>query len=259
MDSSDDRLSAAAPLTLAIDIGGSHLKAGVLDPTGQMVEGPVRVETPKPADPRVVVTDLVGLARQLGRFDRISAGFPGVVRDGRVLTAPNLGTSAWRGFALEEALAHGLGKPMRLANDAAVQGLGVISGRGIELVLTLGTGMGFSLFRDGRLAPHLEMSQHPIHKGATYDEYIGRVGLKAVGKRRWIKRVHRVIAIMDTVVNYDALLIGGGNAKLLEPPFPERVRIVANEAGITGGVRLWDERMNEVFAHAQASAVPAPA
>ena len=256
MDSMDDRMGA--PLTLAIDVGGTHLKAGVLDPTGTMTAGPVRVETPPPADPRAVVPALVGLARQLGGFDRVSTGFPGVVRGGRVLTAPNLGTASWHGFDLGGALADQLGKPVRLANDAAVQGLGVISGHGIELVLTLGTGIGFSLFQNGRLGPHLEMSQHPVRKGATYDEYLGRAALKAIGKRRWLRRVQRVIAIMDRVVNYDALLIGGGNAKLLEPPLPERVQVVANQAGITGGVRLWDERMDEAFAHAPPSGAPAP-
>ena len=103
--------------------------------------------------------ELVG---PLGRFQRISIGFPGVVRGGRVLTAPNLGTEAWHGFPLAAALAERLGAPARLANDATVQGLGVIAGHGLECVITLGTGMGFALFEDGRPGPHLELSQHPV-------------------------------------------------------------------------------------------------
>ena len=118
------------PLTLAIDVGGTHLKAGILSPDGHMTAGPSRVDTPHPAPPDAVVEALVGLAGPLGRFDRISIGFPGVVRDGRVLTAPNLDTKAWHGFPLAATLAERLGAPARLANDATVQGLGVIDGHG---------------------------------------------------------------------------------------------------------------------------------
>ena len=120
-----------------------------------------------------MVDALVGLATPLGHFDRVSVGFPGVVRQGQVLTAPNLGTPAWRHFPLTSALTDKLGKPARMLNDAEVQGLGVISGKGLECVITLGTGMGFALFQDGRPAPHLELSQHPLHKGKTYDQFIG--------------------------------------------------------------------------------------
>src|SRR5450759_2746615 len=165
------------PLTLAIDIGGSHLKAGVLNPAGEMIAGPQRVETPKPAKPAAVVAALVELARPLGLFDRISVGFPGVVRAGLVLTAPNLRTKDWHRFPLAAELARHLGKPARMLNDASIQGLGVISGRGLECVLTMGTGMGFALFEDGRLGPHLEMSQHPVAARKTYDQYVGNAAL----------------------------------------------------------------------------------
>ena len=117
------------PLTLAIDIGGTHLKAGVLTPEGQMVAGPARVETPSPSTPDAVFAALAELVVQLGPFRRMSIGFPGVVRRGRVLTAPNLGTAPWHDFALAEALGDRLSVPARLANDATVQGLGVIARR----------------------------------------------------------------------------------------------------------------------------------
>ena len=129
-----------------------------------------------------------------------------------------------------------------------LQGLGVIAGRGLECVLTMGTGMGFALFRDGEIAPHLELSQHPIRKRKTYDEYVGEAALETVGRRRWNKRVRKVIHILETVISYDVLYIGGGNAKLIEFPFPASVKIVCNTAGITGGVRLSDGRMNQAFA-----------
>jgi polyphosphate glucokinase len=136
---------------------------------------------------------------------------------------------------------------VHILNDASVQGLGVIEGSGLECVLTMGTGMGFALFHDGHLAPHLEMSRHPIRKNKTYNEFVGNAALEKIGKKRWRKRMQEVIEIMATVVSYDMLYIGGGNARHIKTPLPSRVRLVPNSAGITGGVRLWDARMDETF------------
>jgi polyphosphate glucokinase len=235
------------PLTLAIDVGGTRLKAGLLSPSGEMVAGPNRVDTPDHPTPAAVVEILAGLATPLGHFDRISIGFPGVVRNGHVLTAPNLGTEDWRRFPLAATLAEKLGKPARMLNDAEVQGLGVVTGKGLECVITLGTGMGFSLFLDGHPAPHLELSQHPIHKGKTYDQYIGVAAYRKVGHKRWNRRVERALACITTLVGYDVLYIGGGNAKELTLDLPANVQIVSNQAGITGGVRLWDKRLDGMF------------
>jgi polyphosphate glucokinase len=230
----------AGPLTLAIDIGGTHLKAGILDTGGRMLAGPLHVDTPHPATPAAVIEALHGLIGQLGSFVRISIGFPGVVRHGRVITAPNLGTEAWHGFPLASEIAQRFNAPARLENDATVQGLGVIAGHGLECVITLGTGMGFALFEDGRPAPHLELSQHPAHGRKTYDKYIGDAALISVGRKRWNRRVKRAISQITTLTNCDTLSIGGGNSRNVKFALPSWVRIVSNEAGITGGVRLWD-------------------
>lgn len=247
MSSNDSDVPADGPLTLAFDIGGSHLKAGVLSTAGQMVKDRVRIVTPHPAEPEKVVEGLMGLAQQLGHFDRITIGFPGVVRSDTVLTAPNLGNELWHGFKLASVMSEKLGKPVRMLNDASVQGLGVISGHGVECVLTMGTGMGFALFVDGCLAPHLELSQHPFKGGKNYDEYVGARTIEKVGPRRFNKRVRKVIEVLETVVMYDVLYIGGGNARLLEPPLPKNVKTVSNKAGITGGVRAWDRQMDHAF------------
>jgi polyphosphate glucokinase len=248
MDIDADQSRERGPLTLAIDVGGTKLKAGLLDEHGRMVAGPNRIETPPKPIPQVVVDALVGLAAPLGPFDRISVGFPGVVRQGQVFTAPNLGTPQWRHFPLAAALTDKLGKPTRMLNDAEVQGLGVIRGKGLECVITLGTGMGFALFQDGRPAPHLELSQHPIHKGKTYDQFIGAAALKEVGRARWNRRLRRVLASVTTLVGFDLLHIGGGNAKQVEIPLAPNMRLVGNEAGITGGVQLWNMTLDSVFA-----------
>lgn len=250
--STADRPSASdapvpSPVTLAIDIGGSNLKAGLLDRDGAMVGKRVKVPTMHPSPPDQVVPALVGLAKQLGPYDRVSVGFPGLIKNAIVQTAPNLGTKDWAGFDLAGALHAQLGKPVRMLNDATVQGLGVISGQGLECVITLGTGFGFALYQDGRLAPQLEMSQHVIRKNMTYDEYVGVEALRKLGQKRWVRRVERVLAQLRAVVNFDMLYIGGGDAQTLDLKLPKDVRIVSNSAGITGGVRLWDSKLDASF------------
>jgi polyphosphate glucokinase len=226
--------------TLAIDIGGTGLKASVLDGAGKMVVDPVRVATPYPCPPKVLLKALVDLVQPLPPSHRISVGFPGVVREGRIVTAPHFGNGRWHGFPLAAALSRRFGKPVRLLNDAEVQGLGIIVGRGLELVLTLGTGAGTALFRGGKLMPHLELAQHPIHNGQTYNDYIGSDALLHEGVKKWSRRVRNTIEILYSLLHYDVLYLGGGNAaKVLDPP--EGVRIESNQAGITGGIRLWDE------------------
>ena len=241
---------SSTPLTLAIDIGGSHLKAAILDSDGRMQGEQVRVETPAPATPEATVGALVKLVETLGKFDRVSIGFPGVVRAGLIFTAPTLHDKHWDGFDLGAALNRAWKRPIRILNDASVQGLGAISGKGLECVITMGTGLGFALFADGRLAPHLELSQHPVRKHKTYNRYVGHAALEEIGKSRWNKRMRKVIRILEDVVNYDVLYIGGGNARLIKFSLPDKVKLVPNSAGITGGIRLWDERWGSVFAGA---------
>ncbi len=240
-----------APHTLAIDIGGTHVKASVLDPKGRMIAPELRHPTPRRAIPPRILEVIIALAEQLPPFDRISVGFPGYVEGGRIRTAPNLGTRHWRGFALADALANHLRKPARVLNDADVQGLGVIDGRGLECVLTLGTGVGSALFDDGRLLPHLELGQHPIGNHKTYDQYLGDATLKAIGRQLWNRRLRRAIDIVATLTNYDRLHLGGGNAAAIRFALPENVKIAANAGGITGGIKLWDEAFDDLFRRAK--------
>jgi polyphosphate glucokinase len=233
--------AGSGPFTLAIDIGGTGLKAAVLSPEGRMVMKRVRVPTPSPSTPSAVLDTLARLIKPLPPFDRISIGFPGVVRRGTVITAPNLGTKAWRGVALQDEISKLFGKPARLENDAEVAGLGVIDGKGLEVVITLGTGFGSAIFSDGRMTPHLELAHHPVRRSETYDEYVGDAAMKAAGRKKWNRRVLRVIVILRTLLNYDTLHIGGGNAANITFKLPKNVVLTSNDKGITGGIRLWDD------------------
>jgi polyphosphate glucokinase len=226
--------------TLAIDIGGTGIKAAVLDEAGNILGERERVATPpKPIAPETLVHAIEEAAGPLGGFDRVSVGFPGYVRDGRVLTAPNLGTETLAGFDLEQALGRQWDKPVRVLNDADVQGFGAIKGQGIEMVLTLGTGAGTAIFRDGEIMPHLELAHHPVSGKKTYDEYVGNAALKKKGKKAWNKRVAKIIGILREVVRFDHLYIGGGNAKALTIKLPHDVSVVPNTDGLTGGIALW--------------------
>lgn len=228
------------PTTLAIDVGGTGIKASVLDARGTMLHERLRVETPHDLTPRSLVALIAHLTRTLPPFDRVSVGFPGVVRAGTIRTAPNLGTDQFHGFDLERALAKRLRKPVRVANDADVQGLAVVRGKGVEMVITLGTGFGTSIFENGRLAPHLELAHHEFHKGKTYEEELGEAAREQAGNRQWNKRVARVIDTLRQLVDFDHLYIGGGNAHHLHLDLPRDVSIVDNAAGVLGGIKLWD-------------------
>ncbi|MGO8721172.1 MAG: ROK family protein [Acidimicrobiales bacterium] len=242
------------PTTLAIDIGGTGLKASVLDAVGKLVADRVRVATPYPCPPNVLVEALATLTAPLPSFDRVSAGFPGVVRKGIIVTAPHFVTrngrpeepvvakllTAWTGFDLGSALEARFGRPVRLANDADLQGLDVVSGSGLEFVVTLGTGVGTALLLDGRLAPHLELAHHPFRKDQTYDEQLGDATLRRIGVKKWRKRFDEAVGNFQSLLNYDHLYIGGGNSRLLVGHVDPSATVVDNLAGILGGIKLWE-------------------
>jgi polyphosphate glucokinase len=240
------------PRTLAIDVGGTGLKASVLDRDGRMLVKRVRVATPYPCRPEILLRAIADLTAPLPPYHRISIGFPGVIRDGRVITAPHFDTEGWRDYPLEAVASRRFGRPVRLLNDAEVQGLGIVAGRGLEVVLTLGTGVGSAVFSNGALAPHLELAQHPIHKGKTYNDYIGSKARLAHGAKKWNRRVLKTIEIVDALLHYDVLYLGGGNAANIVVDLPDNVRVTSNDAGITGGIRLWDENVWQVIRDRQA-------
>ncbi len=229
--------SGPRPYTLAVDIGGTGIKAEKLDGTGRPITERTKIATPNNATPKKVSKIIEELAGQHGAFDRVSVGFPGVVKDGMVYTAANLG-KGWNDYPLQKELAKKLHKPLRMANDADVQGLGCISGKGVELVITLGTGVGSVIFVDGRRI-HMELGHHPFHKGKTYEEELGNRALEKKGKKKWHKLVMEAISELDKTFNYDRLYIGGGNARLIDGKLPPNVKLVSNMEGLLGGIKLW--------------------
>ena len=225
---------------LSIDIGGSHIKATILNTEGELQKAYEKIVTPTPANPENVIAAIKKLVSAFPDYDHVSVGFPGYVREGVIKTAPNLSTQDWADVDFAERLTKELSKPTKVVNDADMQGLGVVSGKGFEMVLTLGTGFGTALLMNGHLLPHLEVAHHPVSKkGVTYDDYIGEKALEKEGKKKWNERMEKVFKVLKTVFNYDTLYIGGGNADKLTFKLDDNMKLVTNEDGIKGGSRLW--------------------
>jgi len=240
---------SVADKILAIDVGGTGLKAAIVDTRGRFLTERLRIKTPKHRGPKKVVPALVELVKPLKGYDHVSIGFPGYVRDGKVFTAPNLSTKHWAGFPLARVIERKLGKPTRLNNDADVQGLAVIKGKGLELVCTLGTGFGTAWFRDGELMPHMELAHIPIHHQADFDGYIGEAERRKIGDKAWKKRVKKIIPILATVMNYDHLYLGGGNSSRLDFKLPKNVTLVSNDAGMEGSAFVWHPKGSRKLAN----------
>ncbi|MDN5860858.1 MAG: ROK family protein [Pseudonocardia sp.] len=257
------------PLTLAVDVGGSGLKATVLSPDGEMLTERVRRDTPYPCTPAVLLDELTALAEEVGHdYDRVSVGYPGAIRLGKVrdVTAflrPAPGADPdpllrelWIGYDLATALADRFGKPVRVANDADVQGCAVIEGRGMELVITLGTGVGCAVFFDGVLLPHMELSHGRFGHGLSIEVACGDKERHEVGKEHWRARVLDALDAFEAMVLPDHVFVGGGNARKLDPDTlgPNR-SIVANVSGLLGGIALWERQPDSAPSHGSPSAV----
>jgi polyphosphate glucokinase len=242
--------------TLAIDCGGGGIKASVLDEAGTMRAHPIRVPTPYPLSTELFVQTLVDLAAELPKADRATVGMPGMIRHGVVITTPHYITKSgprtrvlpelvtqWEGFDVKAALETAFGIPTRVLNDAEVHAAGVIAGQGLELVLTLGTGLGCAIYDGGYLAPHLEMSQAPVRWGLSYDTYIGEHERRRLGDALWSRRIARVVDGLRPVFMWDRLYIGGGNSRHITPvvlsKLGDDVVIVPNTAAMVGGARAW--------------------
>jgi polyphosphate glucokinase len=213
---------------LVIDVGGTNVKVLA---TGQ------RVERKIPSGPAMTAPKMaseVKRATQDWKYDRVAIGYPGPVTNGRPLHEPyNLG-GGWVGFDFRKAF----GCPVKLINDAAMQALGSYEG-GRMLFLGLGTGLGSALIVDGVIEP-MELAHLPYKNGKTYEDYLGRRGLKRLGKKKWRKEVFKVAEKIEEALETDSVVLGGGNAKKLKE-LPPGARLGKNANAFVGGFRLWEK------------------
>jgi len=240
--STDGIEASADSRILAIDIGGTGLKAAVLSFDGALLTERARIETPHPTTKEALTDALMKLVEPLPGYEFVSVGFPGVVRNGKIITAPNLGTDELKGFDLAGELEKRFSRPVRVINDADMQGFGAIEGKGLEMVITLGTGFGSALFMEGELTPHLEIAHLPFRQDQTFDEQVGDKARKKIGRKRWNRRVRRAIDFLRTLTHFDKLYIGGGNATKINFKLDSDVQTISNECGVRGGAWLWHKR-----------------
>jgi polyphosphate glucokinase len=244
-------------LTLSVDCGGLFIKSCVLDDSGTMHSKPNRIETPYPLSPERFVETIAEISADLPKAYRATIGMPGMIRNGVVVATPHYITTrgprtridpeleeSWRDFDVQKAISTKLGIPTLVLNDAEVHGAGIITGSGYEVVITLGTGLGFAIFYGGKLTPHFEFSHATVRRGTTYDTWIGEQERKRLGNVFWSRRIRQLVEELRPVFKWDRLYIGGGNARVIRPIDLEKmgddVIIVPNTAGVAGGVRAWN-------------------
>ena len=248
--------------TLSIDCGGLYLKSCVLDEQGTIHAKPNRISTPYPLSPQRFVETMKEIQGNLPAAQRATVGMPGMIRNGVVVAIPHYVNVSgprtrldpelkeqWYGFDVQSALTQELGVPTKVLNDAEVHGAGVVSGSGYEVVITLGTGLGFAVFHGGKVAPHFELSHATTRRNTTFDEWIGDHQRKILGNTFWSRRIRLMVEELRPVFLWDRLYIGGGNAhNILQRDIQlmgEDVVIVPNTAGVAGGVRAWQlERLD---------------
>lgn len=211
---------------LVIDIGGSNVKLMM------SLRGKRRKFS---SGPRLTPAKfMAGVCSTIGdwKFDAVAIGFPAPIVQGRIAVEPkNLGRG-WKRFNFRKAF----GKPVRLINDAAMQALGSYRG-GRMLFLGLGTGLGSALVWNGHVLS-LELGDLPYINNQSVEDLIGDDGLEKLGTRRWRSHVRRIVSDLMKAFIADNVVLGGGNAKLLQE-FPNGVVPGHNRNAFTGGVRLW--------------------
>ncbi len=218
-----------AQKVLVVDVGGTHSK---MLATGQRT--PRKIASGQNMTPRLMC-NWVKKAASDWQYDVAAIGYPGTVVHGKPVHEPyNMG-GGWVGFDY----AKGLGCPVRVINDAAMQAIGSYQG-GRMLFLGLGTGLGSAMIVDGILAP-MELAHLPYKKGKTYEDYLGLRGLKRMGKKKWRRCVARIVEELQTALEADYVVLGGGNVKKLKT-LPAKTRLGANENAFVGGYRLWSEK-----------------
>jgi polyphosphate glucokinase len=214
---------------LVVDVGGNNLK---LRASGQ--PAPRKV----PSGPGLTAARMAASVREAvadWRYDAVSIGFPGPVKDGHPAEEPvNLGRG-WVRFDYAKAFR----KPVKVVNDAVMQALGSYRG-GRMLFLGLGTGLGAALVLDGLVQP-LEIAHLSYRSGKTYEEFLGKGGLLRMGKKRWRGLVAEIVPRLRQAFQVDEVVLGGGNVKLLRA-LPAGCRPGSNANAFDGGFRLWEAR-----------------
>lgn len=209
-----------------------------MDQRGRLLHRRHKVDTPEELTPDALLEAVGEIGDRLGPFHRASVGVNGLVHRGVVYSLPITGDADFRGFDLAARLSHRWRRPVRVLNDAAMHGLGAIRGTGVELVITLGTGLGTALFIDGEPGPQPQFTPAPSRREPKGGPY-GDAALEELGRKKWSRRVERLLESLRVLTNFEHLYIGGGNARRLECELPADASRIDNRSALLGGVRAW--------------------
>ena len=236
-----------API-LAFDVGGSFVKAGLVDAgQGRLAGEVLRRATPADAAPEAVMDLLAAMARELPSEGPVGLAFPAVTKRGVAWTAANI-DRRWIGANAQGLLESRLGRPVAFLNDADAAGvaemtLGAGRGRGgTVMVLTLGTGIGTAIFVDGRLLPNTELGHLEVRGQEAEHRASAKVRTDhGLSWPVWATAVNEVLAAYHALLWPDVFIIGGGvteNWQHFGPLLASRAEIVPahfrNDAGMIG-------------------------
>jgi polyphosphate glucokinase len=239
---------------LAIDIGATNIKFCRVDLHGEMLESVRRRPTPYPCPPERLV-EVLSERILAGEAMKVGAGFPGEFADGHVIRPGNLSRpggfatdvdpdleAQWRGFGLEDALRERTRRDVRVVNDATLAALGCIDGVGIEVVLTLGTGLGLALSVNGEMRKVRDVGAEIFHDHQTYDQLLGERS-RATDEEQWFHLVDEVIREFAKEFGAATVHLAGGNARRVDPAkftdLPCRIVINGNQAPLRGAAKLF--------------------
>lgn len=237
-----------AEIVVGVDIGGSGVKAGVVDlGSGELVGDRVRIETPHPATPDAVADVAAELVRRLGHAGRVGLTVPAVVQRGVVHSAANIDPT-WIDTDADALFSKRLGLECHVINDADAAGLAELrygaarAHQGVVIMLTLGTGIGSAVFTDGKLVPNTELG-HLEFRGDDAERYAAASvrERKVMPWKKWGRRVGRYLEHLEKVFSPELFIIGGGVSRKSEKFFqyldvstPVVAASLQNQAGIVG-------------------------
>jgi polyphosphate glucokinase len=235
---------------LGIDVGGSGIKGALVNvETGEMITPRFRLDMPQPSTPAAAADIVQQIVKHFNYKGKIGIGFPAVVKQNVAKTAANIDKS-WIDTNVATALGSGLNDcQLFVANDADIAGVAEMQhgrGKGVMgtvVFITIGTGLGSALFRDGKLIPNTEFGHIRLKDGIVGEKFASASAREkeALSWKKWGKRFNNYLEFIELYLQPDLILLGGGSSKYFEEfkskitiQTPVEPAILQNGAGIVG-------------------------
>ena len=240
-------METGAHALVGVDVGGSGVKAALVDLSSGQATGRVRVETPQPATPAAIATSVAGLVHHFPTDGAIGCTLPSVISNGVVRTASHIDPS-WIDVHAATLFSRATDRACVVLNDADAAGVaearfGAARGhRGVVVVVTIGTGVGTAVMSDGALVPNAELGHIFVNRHLADDWVSDAARTKqTLTWKRWTRRLDRYLVQLHEILWPDLIVIGGGIVKhadkfldRVDPGCEVRIAELGNLAGIVG-------------------------